>query len=138
MSIFLKLLILLIFLAGLGVFILNNPNVKSIIQLYTDNPEIFPRISLKNENGNKKHPVIQNTNQTKSMSQTDAFKTYKWIDANGLVHYSDRKSTDNSQLTELKGITILNSKNNSLLMNSSKKSSNKPEIVLDSENLMMQ
>ncbi len=55
--------------------------------------------------------IFPSSTSNKKSNSSDTFQAYKWTDKNGVVHYSEKKTPgQESELTELKGISILPAK----------------------------
>ncbi len=90
MKLFIKLMVLLLLIAGAAPFILKRPDGRPLLRL---------------DEFNINKPLSKGINKINSITpvESDVRQVYKWKDESGIVHYSDEKSPHHqSQLIEIK------------------------------------
>ena len=104
MKVLIKLLFLFLILAGMGPFFIKGPKGRPLLTVDDMHFPSFPSFS---EISSKAKPISQ-SGTSEQANDSNSLKAYKWKDENGIAHYSDQHNPRyNSQLTEIKDITIL-------------------------------
>lgn len=102
MKIFIKLLFFIVILACAAPFLLKDPNGRPLLNI-----DKIPSLALPLLTDIKKKSVPLLTSKIDQKKPID-LQVYKWVDKNGVTHYSDKNSPDyNSKLAEIKPLNIM-------------------------------
>ena len=102
MKIFIKLLLFIVILACAAPFLLKDPNGRPLLDM-----DKIPSLELPSLTDIKKKSAPLLTSKIDQKQPID-LQVYKWIDKNGVTHYSEKNSPHyNSKLAEIKPLNIV-------------------------------
>jgi len=101
MQILIKLLVIIVVLACVAPFFIKGPDGKTLFNFDTIHFTLWEEIETLASKA-----LSQTVDQEKPKSA--GLQVYKWVDEQGLTHYSDKSESHNShQLTKIKPISVL-------------------------------